>query len=110
MFFSKPATSDEFKKAFLDERDLKRAFKIAEKLFKSKHPNEIDLSIVAGLIFETRAEFLYRYLNDFTYIFPESVHPIQAFLADVLYSSGQADMATHEARLYLRRIKDRGML
>jgi hypothetical protein len=71
---------------------------------------ESDLAWMFGFCFESGAGAVVALAPDFIKRYPESLFPVKVFFADLLAQNGLFDQASHEARTYLRCIKDAGML
>lgn len=73
--------------------------------------SELDYAVLCHAIYEGRREF---YFHQVVYLlsdrYSHSLYPIQAFAALFLASDGDFDGAGIEARLYLKRMRDSGLL
>ena len=94
----------------LQNNDADGAEAIARKAFADPNADEHCLGWIAGTLHEAQLQKTIDLLFEFNNRFPESLHPIRVFTSDLYARSGQFDNATHEARLYLRAAKDRGVL
>ncbi|MBL8521532.1 MAG: hypothetical protein JNK75_12820 [Betaproteobacteria bacterium] len=96
--------------AALRAGDAEAAESAARAAFADPAAGEDDLAPIAGLIFESGFHPAFDLVEGFVERFPDSVHGIRAYLADLHAQSGNFDRATVEARIYLRLVRDRGLL
>ncbi|PIW37249.1 MAG: hypothetical protein COW24_00925 [Candidatus Kerfeldbacteria bacterium CG15_BIG_FIL_POST_REV_8_21_14_020_45_12] len=90
--------------------NLEETLAVARAAFAEEPNNENLLAWVAGNLFENKIPNSEGLLNQFVGIFPNSIHPIQVYLASLLLSHGQFDSASNEARIYLNRLLIKGSL
>lgn len=108
-FGKKKSYEDQFRES-VAKKDIVGADSTARKAFSDKTSDEHVLAWIAGSIYDLNLEKSFDLLQVFTERFPSSLHPIKAFTADLYARSGNFDKATLEARVYLRSIKDSGIL
>lgn len=101
--------------AALQQQNTADFIEICHNAFADEQAREDDLAWLAGNIIETRIEGGLPFVHAFMQRFPDSLHPISVLyggllLGGALPSKNQFDEASHIARLYLRRVKDAGLL
>jgi len=93
-----------------ENKSYSKADAIARKAFANKKSDEGTLASIAGSIYELKLTSSFDLLEEFVYMFPNSLHAIRPQLSDLLARSGSYDDATEEARIYLRLIYNNSML
>ncbi len=72
--------------------------------------DEDHLANLCGRAFEEQVPGVFSFLLNFLERFPHSLHPLRAFVANILSGEGHFDSASNEARIYLRTLKDHNQL
>ncbi|MBN0989831.1 hypothetical protein [Amphritea pacifica] len=67
---------------------------------------EHELAWALGVVFEKNITEAFRFIPTFLERYPQSLHPVRVFYSDLLARQGQYDLATDEARFYLRCLSD----
>jgi hypothetical protein len=106
---SKESYQDRVRRAVAEDRQNDVA-QIAREAFSDDSIGEDVLAWVAAAIYERKIISALSYLHVFVERFPNSLHLIRVYLADVLARSSQYDGATQNARIYLRQAKNAGLL
>lgn len=70
---------------------------------------EADLAWMFGFCFENGLGRVIALAPEFVRRYPESLFPVRVFFADLLIQNNLFDQASHEARAYLRRVKNAGI-
>ncbi|MBI3548074.1 MAG: hypothetical protein HY078_03375 [Elusimicrobia bacterium] len=91
-------------KACLASSDLEGAGVAAKEAFADPASQEDELAWIAGVVYEAGVASAYAVLPAFVERFPESIHIIRAYFANLLERMGEMDAATEEARLYVRLV------
>jgi hypothetical protein len=91
-------------------KDFDGADALVRAAFADPDCDEHLLGWLVGSTYDLRIDKSIDLLHEFTKRFPRSVHPILVFTSDLYARSGNFDMATLESRIYLRTIKDLGIL
>ena len=97
----------------ISQGDAACANTIAHKVFDELKSDQSDatedlLAFYACNLFERELPDAYNLLCDFIDRFPGSAHLPRVYRADLLAQAGEIDHATHDARIYLRQMKDAG--
>jgi len=109
MLFKKTDYDLEFRKA-VDNNDLKKAEKLAIAAFKKEPSNEHLLAMISGNIYERELWAVGDLIAEFVDRFPDSLHAIRVFHADIMARRELYDEATFHARYYLRIVKENNQL
>lgn len=67
---------------------------------------EHELAWALGVVFENNFFEAFRFIPAYLEKYPQSLHPVRIFYADLLVRQGQLDLAADEARFYLRFLLD----
>ncbi len=94
----------------LDSGDTADAERIAREAFCDAKSDEHILAWLAAMMFENDIEPTFDLLEVFTERYPDSLHIPGVYLADLYARAGQFDRATEEARFYLRKAMDAGVV
>ena len=101
--------------AALQQQNTAGFIEICHAAFSDAQTSEDDLAWLAGNSIQARIEPALQYVHAFMDRFPDSLHPISVLYGGMLLdgalpSKNRFDEASHIARLYLRRVKDAGLL
>jgi hypothetical protein len=96
----------ELLKERLKAQDADGAVAAAKAAFADASAAEEDLAMVAGIVYEAGLSPAFEVLPRFCDRFPESLHIIRAYLANLLERMGDFDAASDEARRYLCLVRD----
>lgn len=109
MFFNKKDFKNEILKA-LEIKDFTQVVKLSESAFDKEPQNEELLAFVSAIIFEKQIWNAVKLIPEFVNRFPNSLHAIRIYFADILSRQNKFDSSTTEARIYLRLVKDNNLL
>jgi hypothetical protein len=94
--------------AAAEQNDIAALEELSREAFEQQPGNEHILAFVAGVIYEKNIRSRISLVPEFVERFPNSLHMVRVYLADLLGRDNKFDMATTEARIYLRLARDAG--
>lgn len=77
-----------------------------EASFTNDKTQEHELAWALGVVFEKNIFEAFRFMPRFLEKHPRSPHPVRVFYSDLLARQGQYDLASEQARIYLRTLSD----
>jgi len=107
--FGKKKTPIERMREALDRNDDASVVKTARDAFEDPESTEDTLAWTAAVMYERKIVAGMDLLLAFVERFPHSIHLPRVYLADLHARSSRFDVATDEARVYLRCASDRGV-
>jgi hypothetical protein len=93
--------------AAAEQNDVAALEQLSTEVFEQQPGNEHLLAFVAGIIYEKGVRTRLSLVAEFVERFPHSLHAVRIYLANLLGRDDKPDMATTEARIYLRFARDK---
>ena len=90
------------------QNDIAALEQLSTEAFELHPGNEHLLAFVAAIMYEKDIRSRFKLLAEFVERFPHSLHAVRIYLANLLGRDNKPDMATTEARIYLRFARDNG--
>ena len=90
----------------LSTNNIKSINEGLEKALSGQDCEEHELTWAIGAVFENNHIDAFKFIPVFIDKYPQSLHPVRVFYADLLARQGQYDSATDEARIYLRLLSE----
>ncbi|MEO0575472.1 MAG: hypothetical protein AAF004_08410 [Pseudomonadota bacterium] len=90
----------------LSTNNIKAIVEGLENALSSRDCEEHELAWAIGAVFENNLIDAFKFIPVFIDKYPQSLHPVRVFYADLLPRQGQYDSATDEARFYLRLLSE----
>lgn len=111
--FKKKPTTDEWEEIIqksFDSPDLNKTIKTLKSAYNANKNDEEMAGWIVGNIYEKNLHQLFDTLPEFVTNFPDSLHAVRIYLADLFARQDNFDLATEHSRKYLRIANDNNAL